>query len=190
MVKLNKNQKLFFSSAVEEFGLGSTDVRLKDLRDFSIDKGLIVPTTALKKYCQRDDLLRGHYDLTLTGYEPEPPKADVPLKKFEDDNPILEMSVFGSPQPVVEEKKVKKKRVKKLIYRNPIYLILEYDGGFISAHKSPKSAYKKILSNVLHDHGKSKVKDVIEDLDYEGYSTIESGNSGLHCFIQKVELED
>jgi hypothetical protein len=190
MIKLNKNQRKFFSSAVSHFGAKSIDVRLIDLRKFAEENDLIIPTSALKKYCHRKDQLRGHYDLTLTGYEiPPPPPLKETIKGFTlDDEIIKEMSVFASSN---DDSKPKTNKKPKYIYsrcKNPVYLLVDGEDVTISVHKTAKGAYDNI--NILFHSGCDKTfTKVKKELTEKGYCCIKSNNCGLWGYISEQELK-
>ncbi len=94
-MNLNKNQKKFFDKAVSHFGDDSNNVRLKDINEFSKRFDLIVPTSALKKYCQEEGQTRGYYNLTLVGIEPKHVEKPDYMKQFKGSSDIIiDSSVF------------------------------------------------------------------------------------------------
>ena len=98
-IKLNKNQRRFFEKAINYFGEKSKNLRLKEINKFAKTYNLIVPTSALKKYCHNDSLKRGFYNLTLIGISlPETPSKQIqenPSQEFNSQNIILDISTFA-----------------------------------------------------------------------------------------------
>jgi hypothetical protein len=197
MVKLNKNQRKFFEEAIHFFGEASRDIRLKKLNEFASDRGLIVPTSALKRYCQSGDLVRGHYDLTLVGIEPpEKNESNIGMneeKAFETiEKPIIkDVSTFAktsfSGKKTVRHFDTHGKTPKK--WKNPVYLLLDSNYDVVSAHFTACGAYKKIW-NVLHSYGDIQEDDAINEVEYTGKCIINSNNSAVWCVIITMEIEN
>jgi len=195
MIKMNKNQRKFFSSAVSHFGNKSTDVRLIELREFANDKGLIVPTSALKKYCQKEEQIRGHYDLTLTGFKiPPPPPLKDALKSFKTGNDekgiIREMPVFASTnkKPKTKIKSLNEIKVKKPYCKNPVYLLIDNEHSTRSVHKTVSGAYDEIWG-IFHSGSDKTLTEVEKMIKNKGISYMKSTNCGLWCYIIETELK-
>lgn len=190
-IKLNKNQKKFFESAVAHFGKGSIDVRLKDINEFAEKNDLIVPTSALKQYCQEDDQTRGHYNITLSGIKYKPEYNIVPPTM--EDMKADEGLIMDTPSFVEQPQKKKHKRfnpegMKRIRVVNPVYVVSNTNGTIISVRRTITDAYDdRVLS--LHDQGTKGINEVHEELDYKGETRIQSGNSQLWCDIVMMELE-
>jgi len=193
MIKLNKNQRKFFSAAVSHFGTKSVDVRLIELRDFANDKGLIVPTSALKKYCQKEGQTRGHYDLTLTGFKiPPPPPLKDSLKGFktgDDEKGIIrEMSVFAATDKKPKTKLKPAKKKAKPYCKNPVYLLIDNEHSTRSVHRTVAGAYNDVWMIFHSDNDKTK-EQVLEEVHQTGHSYMNSTNCNLWCYIVEVELK-
>jgi hypothetical protein len=196
-MKLNKNQTKFFISAINHFGLASDDVRLKDLTEFAEENDLIVPTSALKRYCQDDDLVRGHYNLLLTGISPSEPEVEyepTPLKQFSNrEEVIIDSSSYAEPAPIVKRKKVSHYEIEKgqkpLIFRNPVYVVSNNESDVIAVHKTVKGAFNKRYQ-ALHDDGLMDYSDFEVRLQYVGGAIIPSSNSQLTCTVEVKEVEE
>lgn len=194
-MNLNKNQRKFFIEAVNHFGEGSTDVRLKDLNDFAKERDLIVPTSALKKHCQDEGQVRGHYNLQLTGIKPTV-KEPEPMKTFgSKENVIVESSAFVEPPvPSSAKRKMVKAYVpdkgqKEKTFKRPIYVVSNGDGNVVGTHETPKGAFER-RKQVFHDHGLMEYEDFITRMKYVGGAIIPSATTtSLHCLIEIMEIE-
>lgn len=174
-MKLNKNQKKFFHVAVNYFGDKSNDVRFKDLKSFAEEHDLIIPTSALKNYCQEEDQVRGHYNLTLTGFTPDP--LPDPEPEFEEkDAIIVNTSAFVEPVARKKSKRFNPKGMKPKKLHHPIYII-SYEGDVVSVHETPEGAFKSGVKYILHDHGDRTMSDAILEMRYRGAAVVQSSNS-------------
>ena len=194
-MKLNKNQRRFFEEAVKHFKEKSVDVRLKDIGIFAEKEGLIVPTSALKNYCQEDGQIRGHYNLTLTGIEytePEPEYDHTPdiVKKFNIETDVIEdTSAFvDAPKKKKKAEKFSIKGLKPLHVIDPVYVVCDTENCIISINRSPEGAFQSGLRNVLHDHGNRSESDVVTELRYKKVAVVDSINSWLYFNIQVIEV--
>lgn len=188
-MKLNKNQRKFFHVAVNHFGEKATDVRFKDLKSFAEEMDLIIPISALKKYCQDDGQVRGHYNLTLTGFKPE--KVEVPEPEFEiEDTPVItEVSSFV-PEVVKKKKSQKfdKEGKKPIDTQEPVFIVINPDFHIVSVHETPQGAFDSGVRSVLHDEGDRNADNVTLELLYTGISCINSTNSGMYFIIHMYEM--
>lgn len=193
MVKLNKNQRRFFVAAINHYGDASNDVRLKDLRTFAEENDLIVPISALKEYCQEEDLVRGHYNLLLTGIEPpEPEPEPKPMGEFRTtEDVIVDTSAYAEP-PAPKRRSIKKFKPEKgqnpLKWRNPVYVITNHEGSVIAVTDSPTKAYEKRWL-AFRDNGLMDYEDFAERMKYVGAAIIPSANSQLTCVVEMKEVE-
>lgn len=190
MITLNKNQRKFFEEAIKYFKEGSDDVRLKDISEFATENDLIVPTSALKQHCHDEDQVRGHYNLFLSGIEYEEVHEEVPvLKDFPSaDSVILDAPAFVETSTKKQPKRFNPTGMQRLVFRNPVYLVINTNDTVISVRKLMEDAYKdRILS--FHDQGTKSINEVREELEYKGCSRIPSNNSQLWCDIVVIELK-
>jgi len=214
-MKLNKNQVKFFIAAINHFGENSKDVRLKDLHIFANENDLIVPTSALKTYCQEESLVRGHYNLLLTGITPDsPPVSPLPEsidpheeEEFDDgvepeevpvqrktESVILDTPAFVDPNPI--PKRVKEGHYKpepgqkKKEWKNPVYVVSDGEGDVVGVHYSASTAWER-RRRVFRDHGLMDYDDYLVRMDYVGAALIQSAvSSSLFCLIEIKELEE
>lgn len=189
---MNKNQRKFFEEAISYFA-NPSDVRLKDLNAFASDKGLIVPTTVLKKYCKGD--VRGHYDLTKTGLMSGKKEDDI----IEDYKVMMDTLETTNNLVIIDKssysKKIKRepltfspsKGMKKKMYDDYVYVITDSD-GFLYVSRDLKKVYRKI-EYLFHDHGNISYDVLKNKLDYTGYALVRSINSILKCKIYKKEID-
>lgn len=193
-MNLNKNQRRFFIEAVNHFGDESIDVRLKDLTEFASENDLIVPTSALKNICQEDSLVRGHYNLQLTGIKPSE-NEPVKMKSFNSsDDVIVDSSSFVEPPApkrnlkTVDPYKVEKGQ-KPITFKRPIYVVSDGEGNVRGVHETPKGAFER-RKRVFQDHGLMEYEDFLTRMKYVGGAVIPSASTtSLHCLIEIVEIE-
>lgn len=198
MIILNKNQKKFFISAIKHFGERSNDVRLKELKEYADENNVILPTSALKRHCQEDHLVRGHYNLLLTKLKPEPEPEITPtiLREFSNrEDVIVDSSAFAEPigLPTLKRSMVKpyiiEKGQQKVVFRNPVFVVSNGDGQVIGVHQSMKSAWKRRI-RAFHDEGLMLYEDFETRMNYVGGAIIPSAvSSHLSCLIEIKELE-
>lgn len=195
-MNLNKNQRKFFIEAVNHFGEQSIDVRLKDLSDFAKKNDLIIPTSALKNYCQDEGLVRGHYNLQLTGIKPTVTEP-VEMKSFSTtEDVIVETSAFVEPTHAPITKKLKdvplyivEKGQKKKTFNRPMYVVSDGEGNVIGIHETLKGAFEK-RKRAFHDHGLMSYEDFLNRMQYVGGAIIPSStSSSLSCLIEILEIE-
>lgn len=188
-MKLNKNQRKFFHVAVNYFQDNATDVRFKDLKAFAEESNLIIPTSALKNYCQEEGQVRGHYNLLLTGFKPEPISEPEPEFK-ETEGMIVETPAFVDP--VIKKKKTRTvfdiMDLKPLKWHNPIYLSIADNGDVVSINKTLKGAFDA-KEHILHDHGNREWKDFEQEIRYRGRAMIDSINSGMWYKVVVMEIK-
>lgn len=173
MDNLNKNQRKFFESAIEHFGVGSDSVKYKELKDYAINKGLILPTSALKRYCATK---RGYYNLFEIGIKPIKEEPKKPLKDFKGGSIIKEKSVFaggGTKKPDLNTK---------------VYLVVDSTHKTWFVHRTIAGAYNS-RKHILHDNGVEDIEYVIEQVENDIGAIINSNNSNLWCYIRKVDLK-
>ena len=188
-MKLNKNQRKFFHVAVNFFGENATDVRFKDLKAFSEEHDLIIPTSALKNYCQEDGQVRGHYNLTLTGFEPEEIEVPEPEFEAEEIEIITEVSAFVPEMVKKKKSQIFNKEGKDPINtQEPVFIVTNPDSHIVSVHETPQGAFDSGLMSVLHDEGDRNAENVTLELIYTGVSCINSINSGMYFNIQMYEM--
>ena len=193
MIKLNKNQKKFFDEAVKHFKERSTDVRLKDLNEFADEFDLIIPTSALKNYCQEEGQTRGHYNLTLTGIEYIPEvviKAE--LHEFKEAETIIIDTPAFADAPTIKKDRVvfdPKGMKHPLRVNDPVHIVSNMDGHIKGVYRDPEKAYDEGRIIVLHDNGNRDRDNVLLELKYTGRSLINSSNSTLWCVIETYGIK-
>ena len=194
-MKLNKNQRRFFEEAISYFP-DPSDVRLKELNSFASERGLIVPTTALKKYCKGD--VRGHYDLTKTGLMSD--KSDNENTDIIEDYKMMTEVLNTDTNSVIVDKSSYSKDTRrkpvtfspsegmnKISYTDYVYVITDPD-GFLFVSRDLKKVYKKI-EYLFHDHSNTTYDTLKDKLDYIGYAMVKSSNALMRCEIYKKEIE-
>lgn len=187
MSKFNKNQTKFFEEAIKYFGEGSKDVRYKDLVDFAAKNDLIVPVSALKLFCQREELVRGHYDLTLSGIvvenvKPTPQRSFVNTDDDDEDgnSVIIESSVFaaGSSNQKVDPKLPK-----------TFYVVLDDDLIPTSLHKTINGAYIE-CATALGKKSMSSLEKAQKDIRANKCHCVISEENPKQYFIHELELKN
>ena len=188
----------FFIAAINHYGDKSGDVRLKNLNEFAKKNDLIVPTSALKNYCVDDNMVRGHYNLLLTGIEPEEINEVVPDTEFREEEEDEEVVIIDTPAFVEPPMKKRKGNIKPFkpepgqkekTWIRPIYVVSDGEGNVRGTHETPKGAFEKRF-RVFHDHGLMDYNDFLNRMKYTGAAIIPSGTaSSLHCLIEMMEIE-
>lgn len=195
MIKLNKNQKLFFEKAIVYFDNRANCLKLKDIRKFAEDNSLIVPISALKNHCVIENK-RGFYDLTKVGIIADNSVISTNTVFHKDfvcnhDNLIKEVNVFADPKHIVNTEVHTIEDVVTIKLNTPLFLICDgsegkFDENLLYIHLSLKGAYSNMW-NIFHSKPIKSFKQVEDDINESEYSFLKSNNCGMCCYIIKKQ---
>jgi hypothetical protein len=206
-MKLNKNQRKFFEEALRHFGERAGDVLRRELVEFANENGLILPTSALRKYCQTET--RGHYDLTKTGLtvetviedeakDNENPKKEgsrLPDSFRSSPDVIVDTPVYAESEPAPKlptRKRPDKAPVKTYppSEKDSVFILFDEEMQYISAHKTVESAYNYCSSFFFHSHiGNMSKKEAVAQVMETGNCCLHDSNSGLNAYIIAQKLK-
>jgi hypothetical protein len=216
-MKFNKNQRKFFEEAIRHFRERANDVLRKELVKFADENDLILPTSALKKYCATD--IRGHYDLTKTGIvvendidseadsgvdrkderegEKEGKKEGLPDAFRSSPDVIVDTPVYAEPEPasigvLVEKERPNKAPVQpRSVNKDGVYCLFDNDMHLMTIHKSFSGAYDYCKKFFFHAHVKNMTKKEAEEMVMDiGSCALHDSNSGLIGYIVFEKIKD